>query len=345
MASAIAFIQWENYVGGPDEPGLFAAGELTFNSRQARLHSLEPGDHLWLVSRCPDDQQYYFLAVLQVAAPDRNPPDSQTSIRYGEFAVIADPGRSHDLGRRFPAEGLLRALEFEPRKPILYGASIGQSLQSLRSLSPQDEAILAAALNRLRAGESPLLDTPFALWTKCDAVFAGYFLKNWQARAEPLAFLLYDSPPVLSDGAPVFIHSDKQLRLVARYRGSQFVAGHKGTVPNDERLVERERVWTAYRAATIDPPSKPEFDHFWEQQNGVRALFLMVDVVTVPSPLPFKSYGRALEWGYPLSVGHRYLTLSQSALLLRATGLPDEVAASYLAPLLHANRSSAQEFA
>jgi hypothetical protein len=35
--------------------------------------------------------------------------------------------------------------------------------------------------------------------------------------------------------------------------------------------------------------------------------------------VPFKVYGRALEWGYPMGVGYRYLTLSQSLLLLRTS--------------------------
>jgi hypothetical protein len=46
---------------------------------------------------------------------------------YGEFAVLAERSRSHDLRARFPAEGLLRALEFETGRPIKHGANIGQS--------------------------------------------------------------------------------------------------------------------------------------------------------------------------------------------------------------------------
>jgi len=178
------------------------------------------------------------------------------------------------------------------------------------------------------------MDSPFGLWTKCDAVFADYFLTNWDARREALAFQLYDSPPVLQAGAPVFIHSDRLLRLVARFREAQYVAGHKQTVDADERIAERERIWTTYRARTLNPPEKREFDAFWESENGVRALFLMDCVSLVPNALPFKVYGRALEWGYPLSVGHRYLSLSQVALLLRACELPGDSSASYLAALL-----------
>ena len=58
------------------------------------------------------------------------------------------------------------------------------------------------------------MDSPFGLWTKCD---------------------LYPPPPSLGPGSPVFIHSDKNLRLLARFREGQFVAGHKLTVDADGR--------------------------------------------------------------------------------------------------------------
>jgi hypothetical protein len=193
---------------------------------------------------------------------------------------------------------------------------------------------LEALLHRILGGEVPLLDAPFGLWTKCDAVFADYFLKNWQARRKPLAFLLYDSPPVLPTGAPVFIHSDKSLRLLASFCGSQLVAGYKQTIEPIERVAERERVWITYRAGTVDPSTKEDFDSFWDSQNGVRALFVMDNLTELTKPLPFKVYGRALEWGYPMGVGYRYLTFSQSILLLRSTELPHPVHDSYLAPLL-----------
>ncbi|GEM_PF-1169125 len=334
MSSAITFIRWDNYASGLDGRGFFAADPLTFNSRQERLHSLNTGDRLWLVSRCPEDQQYYFVGVLHVDALQRNLPDSSLARVFGEFAVVAERTRSHDLGKKFPSEGLLRAFEFDSRRPIQFGASIGQSLQTIRLLAPSDDRVLEAALGRIIGGEAPVLDAPFGLWTKCDAVFADYFVKNWGVRREPLAFLLYDSPPVLPAGAPVFVHSDKNLRLLASFRESQFVVGHKQTAEANERVAERERIWTMYRANTIDPPTKREFDSFWDAQNGVRALFMMDNLTELPKPLPFKVYGRALEWGYPIGVGYRYMTLSQIVLLLRAAGLPDSTRDLYLFPLL-----------
>lgn len=334
MASATAFIQWDSYAKGLDGHGYFAATPLTFSSQQERLHTLAPHDRLWLVSRCPDDQQYYFVGVLCVAALQLNSSNSALAQAFGEFAIVADRTLSRDFGRKFPAEGLLRAFEFDSRKPIKFGASIGQSLQTIRVLAPSDERVLEAALRRIMGGDAPLADTPFSLWTKCDAVFADYFLKNWQARRKPLAFLLYDSPPALPVGTLVFIHSDKNLRLLASFCESQFVAGHKQTAEVSERIAERERIWATYRANTLDPPKKEDFDSFWDGQNGVRALFLMDNLIELPKRLPFKAYGYALEWGYPMGVGYRYLTFSQSILLLHAAELPDTVRDLYLSPLL-----------
>jgi hypothetical protein len=118
MAAGVIFMQWDSYVGGTDGPPFFADDPLTFNTRQERLHRLAVGDRQWLVSRCPDDGQYYFVAALRIAQLIRNPPDSDKATRFGEYAIVADRPQSHDLGRRFPAEGLLRAFTFETGKPI-----------------------------------------------------------------------------------------------------------------------------------------------------------------------------------------------------------------------------------
>jgi hypothetical protein len=203
----------------------------------------------------------------------------------------------------------LRALTFETGRPIKYGASLGQSLQTLRLFGEEDERTLEVALNGVLGKEGRAAEATCGLWTKCDVVFADYFLKNWTARHEPLVFLLYDPPPAVRRGAPVFIHSDQNLRLVARFREGQHVAGHKPTVEKEERVAERERVWVRYRANTIDPPTREESDKFWEGQNGVRALFVMDEVVEVPQSVAFKVYGLALQWGHPMGVGYRYLSL------------------------------------
>jgi hypothetical protein len=178
MAAGIIFMQWESYQSDSGSPDFFSQEPLTFNSRQERLHQLAPGERLWLVSRCPEDHQYYYIAVLWITERSTNPPGSKES-QFGEFGLVADRSKSHDLGKRFPADGLLRALEFDPSKPIKYGASIGQSLQTLRLLTPGDELILEKQLDRILLQNESSLDVPFGLWTKCDRVFADYFLKNW----------------------------------------------------------------------------------------------------------------------------------------------------------------------
>ncbi len=337
MADVIAFIQWDSYADGINGSGFFKAEPLTFSSRQERLHKLGIRENLWLVSRCPDDGQHYFVAVLRVAELRRNPLDSSLAKSYGEFSIVADPSRSYDFGRKFPGEGLLRALQFESGTPIKFGASIGQSLQTIRVLSTADERALEVAFDRLVVGDTAALESPFGLWTKCDGVFAEYFWENWQAKQQPLAFLLYDSPPAIPEGAPVFIHSQKNLRLLAMFRGSQYVTGYKPTTDAVERLAERERIWTRFQAATINPPTKTEFDKFWDSQHGIRSLFLMDNLVEVPVELQFKSYGRALEWGYPMGVGYRYLTLSQCLLLLRASAIADPVRECFMETLLTAS--------
>jgi hypothetical protein len=336
MAAGVIFMQWDSYVGGTNGPPFFSADPLTFNTRQERLHHLAVGDSLWLVSRCPDDGQYYFVAVLRIAQLIRNPPGSDNATRFGEYAIVADRSQSRDLGREFPAEALLRALTFETGRPIKYGGSIGQSLQTLRLLHPGDERLLDWTTDVVRKRGDALWISSGGLWTKCDRVFADYFLKNWIRRREPLAFLLFDPPPAIRAGAPVFIHSDKELRLVARFREAQFVAGHKLTVEAEERQAERERIWESYRAGTIDPPTKETFDEFWQAQNGVRGLFLMDEVTELSEPVAFKVYGRALEWGYPMGVGYRYLSLPQSVLLLRAALMPAETNERYVQAMLGA---------
>jgi len=319
MASAVIFMQWDSYESEAGQPVFFHHEPLTFNSRQERLHKLGEGDQLWLVSRCPGDQQYYFVARLTVAGTKRNKPESADA-RFGEFSLILDRSNSKDLGRQFPAEGILRAFEFETSKPIKYGASIGQALQTLRILSPDDGRVLDRQFQRLEEEGRAGIDRPFGLWTKCDRASAEYFLENWREKQEPLAFMLYDPPPALGRGSPIFIHSDENLRLVARFVTSEYLAGHKFTAEKEERLAERERFWNIYRANTLNPPARDDFDRFWEKQHCVRALFVM-DTVCVPEPIRFKIYGRALEWGYPRGVGYRYVTMAQSLLLLRAARL------------------------
>ena len=189
--------------------------------------------------------------------------------------------------------------------------------------------MLEGALVRVVGREQAWVAAPAGVWTKCALEFAEYFRVNWGRARKPLAFMLYDAPPALPSAASIFIHADKHLRLVARYVGTQYVAGHRFTTDEEERLAERECVWLSFREGTIDAPVKQEYERFFEGQYGVRSLLLMDEIIAVPDPLPFKEYGRALHWGYPTGVGYRYLTISQSFLLLRGLNLPTEVRAMF----------------
>ena len=60
----------------------------------------------------------------------------------------------------------------------------------------------------------------------------------------------------------------------------------------------------------------------------------MDSVTAVPKPVAFKVYGNALQWGYPMGVGYRYLGFAQSALLLRIADLPPASNAHFLGSLL-----------
>jgi len=334
MPDAVSFIDWANYEGGTSNPSLFGYEPLSFNSRQKRLHDLCPGDRLWLVSRCPHDRQYYFVAILYVANVSLNLAGTAAYEQFGKFAVHADRSASRDLGRRFPCEGLLRAFAFDSQKPIKHGANIGQSLQTIRFLADADVRIAEHSLGRADQGLTPVQGPACSLWTKCDPVFSEYFLVNWHSQHRPLAFLLYDSPPPVPRGAPVFIHSDRKLRIVARFRTSQYVAGHKKTVDAEERSAERERVWLAHRVNTVNAPTPTEFCDFWAAQEGVRSLIIIDDVTELRDPPEFKQYGRSLEWGYPRGVGFRLLDLHQSYLLLRQSDLDTDKQSAFISAML-----------
>jgi hypothetical protein len=83
----------------------------------------------------------------------------------------------------------------------------------------------------------------------------------------------------------------------------------------------------------IDPPTKEQFDRFWEAQNGVRGLFVMDEVAELPEPVALGVYGRGLELGFPMGVGCRYFSVPQCLLLLRMAGMASAENDMYL----HAN--------
>lgn len=168
MPDAVCYIGWDSYAHAQDRRGFFAQDPLSFNSRQPRLHQVAPGDHLWLVSRNPDDKQYYIVAALRVAELRRNDPAGALGQAYGEYGIVAHRAGSYDLGRRFPADVLLRSLSYETGKPIRHGANIGQSIQSIRFANAADTLLLNYCLNRVLSGLEPQPGT-CGLWTKCDS--------------------------------------------------------------------------------------------------------------------------------------------------------------------------------
>ncbi len=132
----------------------------------------------------------------------------------------------------------------------------------------------------------------------------------------------------------MFIHSDQYLRIVARFRESQFVSSYRRTVEDQERGNERERCWSEFRAGTINSPERSEFDRFWEKQDSIRSLIILDNFVELQSPPQFKDYGKALEWGYPTSVGWRPLDLFQTHYLMHLTGLDVATVSFYLGAVL-----------
>lgn len=141
----LAYWRWDNYVRDLDEGAGF-----NFNSNQSRLHSaVDIGERLWLVSgqRVEGGIQYVLVACLRIVAKTLNPPD----YKYGKYRLWADVKQSAYYSADAPdmADLLLR-LAFRPHSPILSRHKIGQSLQTMRSLTSEDSALLAAWTQGLR---------------------------------------------------------------------------------------------------------------------------------------------------------------------------------------------------
>ena len=333
MADAICFISWGSYSAGTDGRGFFRQEPLSFNSAQSRLHQVNVGDRVWLVARNPDDRQYFIVAVLRVAERRMNDLAEEVGRSFGEYGIVADRLGSYDLGRRFPAEVLLRSLAYQSGKPIQHGASLGQSIQAIRFVTDVDSILLNHCLSRVLSGFDPQPGM-CGLWTKCDRVFANYFSENWQVRRVPQAFLLYDSPPALPIGAPVFIHSEQCLRLLARFRRTECVASYRRTTDEPDQSAEMERCWNEYRAGTISAPRREEFEEFWKKQDFVRSLVVLDNFIEIREPPQFKEYGGALEWGYPTGVGWRPLDLFQTHYLMNLSRLDVATMSFYMGAVL-----------
>ena len=161
-----------------------------------------------------------------------------------------------------------------------------------------------------------IYDPLVGLWTKCLKISADRFLKNWKESKKSQAFLLYDKQPFLPPEGIVFIHSDKKLHSWARFIRSERVKGYK-QLPTRTRMKEREKVWNKWRANQLYKPTKHAFDKFWENQNGVRSLFVMKKIKEVKEKVLWGEYSKVLEMGFPKGVGYRYLSRSEVEKLFR----------------------------
>ncbi|MFM9106890.1 MAG: hypothetical protein ACKOWF_09340 [Chloroflexota bacterium] len=120
-----------------------AAGwDLSFNSRQRRLHTaISPGERLWIVGPRPAQGgwEYVLRACLWISELVENGSEHP----YGPFGVIGDSRFSAEFAPDGPEMSeVLLALEFAPRKPIKSRAAIAMSLQTIRSLSAEDDVRL-----------------------------------------------------------------------------------------------------------------------------------------------------------------------------------------------------------
>jgi len=328
MSELLAFVRWEEYQKRPDGLPLLAADPVSFNSAQARLHRVLNGERLWLVSRCPDDQEYYLVGFIKVEAKELNPPDSVEAQLFGTFRVVGRKATSADLGKRCVVTDLLYALSFSPRNPIKPGANIGQSIQTIRKLSHDDVSFLDRLVEEVLATPRPtgtLWNPVVGLWTKCSGQYALRFLENYEAQKRTQAFLLYDAQPWLPEGAPIFVHADRRLTLFARFFGSEAVRGYMPLYDQGVRDAERERIWALYRSNQRFPieGTKENFDRFWSAKRGVRSLIHIGDVSLLPRRPSWTEYGsKLLQWGMPTCVGYRHLTLRQAKALSEASGSP-----------------------
>jgi 5-methylcytosine-specific restriction enzyme A len=135
----LAYWRWDNYVSDLDQGAGF-----NFNSNQPRLHSaIEPGERLWAVTghHLNGTIQFALAAVLAVTSKTLNPP----GYKYGAYRVWGDIRHSSYFAvpDRSDLSDLLMRLVFAPESPIAIRSKIGQSLQTLRSLTHADSALLA----------------------------------------------------------------------------------------------------------------------------------------------------------------------------------------------------------
>jgi hypothetical protein len=143
----LAYWKWENYLNDIAEET--RADGYHYNSNQKHFHpAIEVGERLWLVSQrnTPAQTRWILVGCLTVGRKTLNPP----GYKYGRFRIQSDVAQSAYYSPDGPdMTDLLRRLDFyspqrDSPKPIGPTASIGQSLQTIRRLSPGDDALLRA---------------------------------------------------------------------------------------------------------------------------------------------------------------------------------------------------------
>lgn len=133
----LAYWKWENYI-----QDIAKKQDFDFNSNQQRLHSeIGIGDNLWLVTGRRDKHptQYVLVGRFRIREKALNNADH----KYGIYRVLGDALNSQYFSLDAPdlSEVLLQ-LQFSSSTPIKSKGVIGNSLQTMRVLTPNDVALL-----------------------------------------------------------------------------------------------------------------------------------------------------------------------------------------------------------
>jgi len=140
----LGYWKWRNFIADMADKD-----EFDFNSNQSRLHSAAGvRDRLWLVTGrpTPAGRRYLLVGSLRIIGQRMNP----AGFCYGAYRVIGDPTHTFYYSPNAPdLADLLLGLDFASNKRITSRERIGQSLQTLRSLTSHDSALLAEWAKRL----------------------------------------------------------------------------------------------------------------------------------------------------------------------------------------------------
>jgi len=156
--------------------------------------------------------------------------------------------------------------------------------------------------------------------------YARTFIENWRRTGKPQVFLIYDRRPILRRGDSVFVYVVRSKHLSSRasicdrgYLGfyanfvrSEWVRGLKRLEDEGTRKRERERIWALYGDGQLHTRSKEEFDRFWDDQDGVRSLVVLENLVEIEKKITWSDLKRILYTNrFPRGVGYIYITKSE----------------------------------